>query len=95
MASKTRTPIVGGQWIVTVQLEVGAPDISDKDADKETHSKIKPHVPGTKIGEPIELRYVDSYLAKCPENVGTLIGRRIEELALSLKPAANKARKKK
>lgn len=77
-----------------MQLEVGTPDISDKDAAKETHSKVKPHVPGTKVGQPIELRYADSYLAKYPPDVGTLIGKRIEELALTLKPAANKARKK-
>ncbi len=87
---KTRTAIAGGQWVITIQLEVGEPDPKGKEETEGTGGKFKPHEPGKPIGEPVRLVYADSYLAKCPSNVGTLIGGRIEELALRLKPQVKK-----
>ncbi len=51
-------------------------------------------VDGYARGAPIEMRYVDSVLAPCPENVVRLICGRLQAHGLSVAPAANADRKR-
>lgn len=86
--------IVGAQWIITIQLEVaeGEEKETAKDAKNapEGRALAKRAVP---VGEPISLRYGDSFLAKDPRNVGYLIARCMQERAVILKPKKKRATK--
>jgi hypothetical protein len=95
--TKTRTAIVGGQWKVTIQLEVTPgearetkKDAASKGVDEGVHVKQS----AVLVGDPITLAYGDSYLATEPRNVGFLLARALEERAESLKSAARMVTKK-
>ena len=86
-ARKKRGAIPRSQWIITAHLEVGSRDDPNEKDDRDGKKTIEP---GTRIGDPIEMRYADSILAGSPDEVGRLIAGRLEEAAVRLKPLANK-----